>query len=422
MLAPHAAPRPLPSPPMTAAIERIAGLRFWGAVMIVGAMGLVLPLAANGTVALLLVLGLITLTIHCTRKAIAAAPLELVLGIAVLSAWTVLSAFWSPLGDPGKALRTVGLFVPGLALVGWILFAQNISERFRRAVLLAMALALFVFLFEGVSGAGLTRLVRGDDPASAATNLERVGRGVVLFAVLLWPASVALAGRHRLIGVAFFVAAAAAVALLPMNAALVGLLLGAITFLAVRVAPRTALSALVIAFALYAAFAPWLSRDVVNLQMFQSRQVVLPTPWAHRIGIWTFAAEQATNVAPLGAGFDAARAIGAREDVIEALRPQFGYAPAALPLHPHNALLQIWLELGVVGVIAIILIFAGLVRALWRWRLPPWHRAAAAAAVVAALPPFVLNFGVWQAWWIASLWIGVALTAGLLRADDDNDA
>ncbi|NQV79730.1 MAG: O-antigen ligase family protein [Alphaproteobacteria bacterium] len=407
---------------MTAASERIAGLRIWGAAVLVAALGLVLPLAANGTVVLLLLLGLITMTITGTRRAIAAAPFELVLGIVVLAAWTVLSSFWSPLNDPGKALRTVGLFVPGLALVGWTLFAQNVSERFRRAVLLAMALALFVFLFEGVSGAGLTRLVRGDDPASAATNLERVGRGVVLFAALLWPASVALAARHRIVGVVFFASGAAAVALLPMNAALVGLLLGAITFLAVRIAPRTALAGLVVAFTLYAAFAPWLSRDVVNLQTFQSRQIVLPSAWAHRIGIWTFAAEQATNAAPLGAGFDASRAIGAREDVIEALRPQFGYAPAALPLHPHNALLQIWLELGVVGVIAIILIFAGLIRALRRWPLPPWHRAAGAAAVVAVLPPFVLNFGVWQAWWIASLWIGVTLTAGLLRADDNNGA
>ena len=80
--------------------------------------------------------------------------------------------------------------------------------------------------------------------------------------------------------------------------------------------------------------------------------------------------------------------------------------------------MQIWLELGVVGVIGLGLVFVGLMRGLWRWSLSPWRRAAATAAVVTALPPFVLNFGIWQAWWLAALWLAVALTVGLLIRDD----
>jgi O-antigen ligase len=366
----------------------------------------------------LLLFGLVAVSGSSVRQAIAGFPVELGIGLVVLAAWTVISAFWSPLNDPSKALRTVALGVPGLVFLAWLRLTMPASRHLHRALIAAVIIAIIILLFEGLSSAVLMRTLRGEDAASAAVNLERVGRGVVLFSILLWPAGIALASRRPIAGAVLLVAGASAVVILPMNAALVGLILGTATLIAVRIAPRTALAALAIAFCLYAAFAPRLSSQIVTIPALQARQIELPTPWAHRIGIWSFAADQAAAVAPLGAGFDAARAIGAREDVIEALRPQFGYAPAAMPLHPHNAVLQVWLELGVVGVIGLGLVFVGLVRGLWRWSASPWRRAAATAALVTALPPFVLNFGIWQAWWLAALWLAVALTVGLLIRDD----
>jgi O-antigen ligase len=385
-------------------------------------LGLVMPLAPNGTVAALLLLGLATLSVSTIRQVTTSLPIELGIGLVVLAAWTVASAYWSPLADPGKALRTVALGVPGLVLFAWLGDNAPRSRTLRRALLVALTVAAAIFLFEGLSGAALMRALRGEDADTAANNLERVGRGVVLFSILLWPTAIALGRKRLAIGGLFFVGGAFAIVLLPMNAATVGLLLGTVMFVAVRIAPRAALTVLAIAFCLYAAFAPWISRDIVTIPALIDRHIELPTPWAHRIGIWNFAAGEAADAAPLGAGFDAARAIGAQGDVIESLRPQFGYAPAALPLHPHNAVLQVWLELGVVGVIGLALVFVGLLRGLWRSGLTPWGRAAAAAAVVTALPPFVVNFGIWQAWWLATLWLAAAIAAGLLTQGDPHEA
>lgn len=407
---------------MTAESPRLFTTRVAAVGILVLLVGLVMPLAPNGTVAALLLLGLATLSVGTVRQVATGLPIELGIGLVVLAAWTVASAFWSPLEDPGKALRTVALGVPGLVLFSWLKDNAPRSRTLRRALLVALTVAAAIFLFEGLSGAALMRLVRGEDAATTADNLERVGRGVVLFSILLWPTAVALGRKRLAIGGLFFLGGAVAIALLPMNAAIVGLLLGTVMLVAVRVAPRAALTVLAIAFCLYTAFAPWISRDIVTIPALIDRHIELPTPWAHRIGIWNFAADQAAGAAPLGAGFDAARAIGAQGDVIESLRPQFGYAPAALPLHPHNAVLQVWLELGVVGVIGLALIFVGLLRGLWRSALTPWGRAAAAAAVVTALPPFVLNFGIWQAWWLATLWLAVAIAAGLLTQGDPHEA
>lgn len=395
----------------------LTAARPWAVAAVLGLLALVMPFAANGTVIALLLLALLTLSWHGLRSGLGRAPPLLLTGLAALAAWTIVSAVWSPLDDPGKAARTVLLFVPGIIVVTWMAGDQRRSTpSIDLGLGIAIVGALLLFLFEAISGAALTRLIRGADasPATIAISLEIASRGVVLFAILIWPTALALSRRRALAGAGFFVGAAAAVALLPMNAALVGLLLGSVAFVAALLLPRTTFVALGLAVALYAALAPTLSREVVTLAQLESRNVTLPAAWAHRVGIWSFAAEQAAAHAPWGAGFDAARAIGREGHVLEELRPQLGYAPAAMPLHPHNAFLQVWLELGVVGVIALALLFVGLLQAAWRLSRERWSRAAAAAAIVTALPPFVLNFGVWQAWWISALWLGAALTVGFI--------
>ena len=410
---------------MTPIQQSVAPRRVWVVAAPVMLLGLVMPLASNGTVVVLFLIALAAFSPTALRGKLRAVPTELLLGLLILSVWIVASAFWSPLNDPGKALRTVGLFLLGLVFALWMLTLSNAYVHkgpVRKAIVVAMVVAAIVFIVEGVSGAALTRVMRGEGASAIDINLERVGRGTTLFAILMWPTVVAIAGRNRIAGLMFLAVAVTAVALLPMNAALLGGLLGAVALFAARLAPRTTLAVLGVIFCLYAGFAPSLSLDVVTLDGFRKHVIELPAAWVHRVGIWTFAAEQSGLYAPRGAGFDAARAIGREGHVIEELRSQLGYAPAAMPLHPHNALLQIWLELGIAGVIAICLIFVGFLRGVWQLRACPWHCAAGCAGLVAALPPLVLSFGVWQTWWIAALCLSAAMSVGLLAIDRHRDA
>jgi len=398
---------------LMALAERPASARATAIAAVLALVGLVMPLASNGTVIALFVLALLTLSIEALRRWLRNAPRALFFGLLLLAVWAVVSAFWSPLEDPGKALRTVALFLPGVVLVAWM--SKPDAAVPRHALLALMLLALAVFLFEALSEALLLRLLRGDPPEQAGFDLERIGRGVALFAPLLWPAAVSLHRRSLGLAVAFFTVGAMTVVLLPMNAAILGLFLGAVFFVATLAAPRTVMAALFTAFALYAAAAPWLSRDVVTIESLQRAGIELPSAQIHRIGIWNFAAERALQHAPWGAGFDAARVIGREGIRLESLRPQLGIAPPALPLHPHNAVLQVWLELGILGVVALVLTFGGLLQALARADLDRWARAAGVAAVLTVLPPFVMNFGIWQAWWLAGLWLVAALAAAFLR-------
>ena len=85
-----------------------------------------------------------------------------------------------------------------------------------------------------------------------------------------------------------------------------------------------------------------------------------------------------------------------------------------MPLHPHNAPLQLWLELGVPGavVFALLVALAWLALAEVDWPRP--FAAAAGASLMAALVASLASYGVWEEWWLSTLWF--ALFAILVMA------
>jgi O-antigen ligase len=122
--------------------------------------------------------------------------------------------------------------------------------------------------------------------------------------------------------------------------------------------------------------------------------------------IWNWAADRIRERPILGWGMDASRAIPGGETEVEDymdLRP-FGIdlAGQVMPLHPHDAILQLWLELGMVGA----LLAAAL--AVWIWLQAGLAGAYPIALAAAAMPPLLLSFGIWQSWWLSTLFLAAA--------------
>jgi len=117
----------------------------------------------------------------------------------------------------------------------------------------------------------------------------------------------------------------------------------------------------------------------------------------HRVEIWHFAAERALEKPLFGWGFNASRYVPNGDEVSHFLPP----GQSLIPLHPHDAFLQIWLEIGAIGAIIVAGILLLGLRAVGQWpaavarfTLPGY----AAGLVVAGLA-----FGIWQSWWMATL-------------------
>ena len=95
---------------------------------------------------------------------------------------------------------------------------------------------------------------------------------------------------------------------------------------------------------------------------------------------------------------------------------------SALPLHPHNGVLQLWLELGAVGA----LLGAGLlIRILVRtvaWTGDPVERAACTALTLTGFVIACLSYGLWQSWWMAALFFAAVFAAGARESGPERDS
>ena len=92
----------------------------------------------------------------------------------------------------------------------------------------------------------------------------------------------------------------------------------------------------------------------------------------------------------------------------------------AIPMHPHNAPLQWWLELGILGA------FLG---ALMNHQCLSYIGSLRSTRAAFALGFFInisfiayVNLGFWQNWWLSTLWIFGALMVAFLRSNIKDSA
>jgi O-antigen ligase len=140
----------------------------------------------------------------------------------------------------------------------------------------------------------------------------------------------------------------------------------------------------------------------------------------HRLLIWNWVDQRIRERPVLGWGLDAARRMpGGTEHVVirrcdaPESRPQLDNE--ILPLHPHNAALQIWLELGLAGAAASALGVGASSLRMFR-RSAGQGMAEAAAMLASGASVAFLSFGIWQEWWVAVLALTAAV-ASFARAD-----
>ena len=87
--------------------------------------------------------------------------------------------------------------------------------------------------------------------------------------------------------------------------------------------------------------------------------------------------------------------------------------------HPHNAFLQIWLELGFLGsaLLGLILFFLGREILKLRESAQPF----VIAILVSCVLVMMVSHGIWQSWWVATLIFLFLWCTGFFRATDNSD-
>ncbi|MBM3626495.1 MAG: hypothetical protein FJX21_01625 [Alphaproteobacteria bacterium] len=390
----------------------------WAARALVAAAALAAPVAIVSPLAIApLFIVVVLACLPCFVAARAwrelAAPLPALLAAGI--AWAGASAAWAI--DPARvatSLPPIALSAcGGLVLVA---VARRISgpahARLGAALAAGICLALAVLCVEAMARyldmlptphARIVALLgRGFDPAI-------LNRATTVVAISCWIAA-ALAWRRGRRATALLLPLWA-IAILPAfssQAAILAWLAGAASAIGAACAPRLSRAAIVAGivggFALMPAIPNWAPFHDHFADRTQTGSV-----W-HRAEIWSLVASRIAEKPVLGWGLDSSRAMPGGKDKVDGFNER-------LPLHPHNGILQLWLELGAVGA-AIGAAIAAL--AAWRATRPDQDRAARfamAGALAAALPVYATAYGAWQGWWMATLWLVAAFAQVAARAE-----
>jgi len=247
------------------------------------------------------------------------------------------------------------------------------------------------------------------DRAYQAAGLNRAS---VSFAILLVPASAVLVCRGQVIFALIMATMTAAIiyalAGTAAKAALAaGLPMGLLLYLwRVRVARVAAVMSVLIIIT-----APLTFASLTQLPLLAKTADAVKLSAGHRLLIWSFAGDRIAERTLTGWGLDASRAMPGGENLI---RP----GQTWMPLHPHNAALQLWLELGVPGAVLFALLVALAWQALAGAPWPHLFAAAAGASLAIALFACFASYGIWEEWWLGTLWFSLFLTIVMARVAD----
>lgn len=146
----------------------------------------------------------------------------------------------------------------------------------------------------------------------------------------------------------------------------------------------------------------------------------LPNSVYPRIFIWQSSAKYILVNPILGKGFNTSRAISKPEDRVvyntktnnNGLQKR-GSVP--IPLHPHSAVMQIWLELGLLGIGLFLAFLLATINSIEKATTSIPKRALAYGSFFSAFTIANISYGIWQNWWVSSLWLTAVLTIIAIR-------
>ena len=342
------------------------------------------------------------------------------LGMASLAflAWALASLLWSS-SPATTALSLLEALVPAASA---LIIAVGLSGQTRhfssRTAALGLAFGLAVacaaMLLDLGTGMSLQRAL-GSRAQGFVLNRAILTVLVISTPVLWWLARDRLLPRS--VYLAFGGLLAVSVILSHSGAAVVGSACALLIYGLARYAPRFAVGALLIGAFLSLAAAPIIGETLFRSISKAAHERMTGASSEARVAIWR-SFEVAVRERPLlGWGFGVSPVIA--DDA--RLRPIDPDTRAMLGVgHPHNAALQIWVELGAVGAALAFLVFAFLLRSIAR--LDADAAAPRLALVAGAGMVALVGHGAWQGWWIACLGLAAVLFRTASEAGEDLSA
>ena len=332
--------------------------------------------------------------------------LALLLGLEGMAlSWRIATA-----GDPVFAmLKQIPIFFGGIVL---LIFMQRVCLRASGNLgWIALLGGLFglALLIEQLLGFPLYRYVK-NLPAGEEVNISEMNKRLALF-ILLLPAFYVFARMPEKPAYRWALLALLAVSTIGLlcitasQAAQLAVPIMLIVWIIARCRPLLALRLVCLGAAVYIVTAPF----VFPLLYAHLNGVVSPKAGGvfhaasimPRLELWAFISDAIQNRPFTGYGIDAASALSR-------LDWNWTYFKNYKIYHPHNGVLQFWLELGMGGALWLLAALVAFYRLLAGKSMQVVRVGATAAAGTATFS--IITWSIWQSWWLGGLFFIAGMT------------
>ena len=335
--------------------------------------------------------------------------------IIIFLIWTATSMLWSAEPLIYNFLRVAVIIIVSIL---FFLLMNSLNPRIKVKVIgticISFLFLLCILLIEGWTDASIHRFLRPLD------SIPREGEWVPYISLIAARGTAILAPftfllalfiqkktNQRKLSCTFVLLSFLATLQMPMAASSLAIFLGCLTYAFVFYKPKVILPAISMALILVALTIPFLTPIIVKEIRGSVYEKLISRNVMQRLEIWNFTSEKINGSPFVGHGFGAARSISATSINIANTNWK------AMPLHPHNSFLQVWLELGLLGVLILCYYLHLLFKNIKEKVVSKSIQACLASTLISTLILSLISFGIWQYWWIAT-WGLLLGTSGLL--------
>ena len=361
-------------------------------------------------------------------------PTYLVLPIAAFVGYAALSSLWSP--TPLTSLKTSAILglttLGGLVMVSFAASLETAEKNIlARALIIGAVLTLVLFGVEKLTDLWIWRwiitLKAGvAGPPASSHGMVPYNPAMSVGALFMWPFFLHWLGRRRMFAFTGVLLAMPVIfwsqADTPALAALLGILT-TVTLWRARPILRGVFAGGVVVLMFAAPVIPGLLPGPATIR---AEMPYLSHSAIHRVMIWKTAAKHIAKNPVAGLGMDTTRSLYGQDTRVITEYPPMKPGDLVwksyfepIPLHPHNGVIQIWLELGGIGIVLLVWVVITLVRVTDEGAEAEVDRDRQRKAMimgfyVSSLTIASLSFGAWQSWWVCTLWLAATLLVAQL--------
>ena len=360
---------------------------------------------------------------YSRKQSLTQIPLPLNIIILMIPLWALVTTLWAkyPISSLMTSLKILALVVLGLY---WCRLTLSVPQQTRKSLITALIVGFLfglLFLIGDIWFKNPWQIFWGKSSAKA------LAQGSLLISLVAWPIILwvlrrpySIYGRIGLL-VSLLISIFWVLLQIDCDTSFIGLFMGICVFLGTLSFPRLTSFGMRL-------FVPIIIISFPFISLFAFKPEHIPTynTYLHEISfidrfyIWNDVAATILEHPWKGIGVDGTRYHEKNQELrewqfIDEAGKKHKIQTQRFGIHPHNAILQLWLELGFVGFILGILLPCQVLRQIYCTNLSLVEKAVSSGLFTGVFLVVWVNLGFWQNWWIAALWIIVGLTISMLK-------